>query len=243
MSLEDLVSGKRVIVVGPAPSIIGSRQGAYIDEYDIVVRVNKAIPVPPKLYKDIGKRTDILYHCLNMHPENGGAIDPELLQKHNIRHVRCPLPAIHPFNRDISRAAKIFKGTIPLSVVRESIYRVWETNMQSRPNTGIATILDLLCLPIKELYITGFTFFKGGYYSEYRPLNEDQVLHRMKKSGHHNQEKQLAYMQKILLNDKRVRMDLALSDIISGRVPLNIVNKEKTKETKEIATLTKRDHA
>ena len=46
-----------------------------IDSYDVVVRLNKAFPVPVELTSDIGRKTDILYNCLNNNKENGGAID------------------------------------------------------------------------------------------------------------------------------------------------------------------------
>ena len=87
--------------------------------------------------------------------------------------------------------------------------------MNTRPNTGIGAILDLLSYDIKELYITGITFFKGGYCSTYRPYNEQDVLNRMDATGNHNQHNQFDYMRNILLNDKRVKVDESLNNILS----------------------------
>ena len=86
--------------------------------------------------------------------------------------------------------------------------------MDSRPNSGTAAMVDLLSYNIKELYITGFTFFKGGYYKEYRKYNEKQVMDRMARAGHHNQEKQFRVMKDMLENDNRVKMDKALKRVL-----------------------------
>ena len=44
ISLNDnllrLVEGKRVAVIGPAPYLIGKNNGATIDKYDIIIRIN-----------------------------------------------------------------------------------------------------------------------------------------------------------------------------------------------------------
>ena len=220
MSIAELVKGKRVVVVGPAPSIVGSKQREKIDGYDIVVRINKAIPVPETMQNDIGTRTTILYNCLNVCPGNGGVLDPKVLKKAGVVHVRCPYPARPPFLCDIKNAQKLDWQGIGLSWTDTSKYNAWEQGMESRPNSGHCAIMDLLLHDISELYITGFTFFKGGYYSAYRNLNEAQVHERMNKAGNHNQEKQLEYMRRLLCSDKRVVMDRALQEIVDGTVPL-----------------------
>ena len=40
------LKNKRVALVGPASSVVGSQQQELLDSYDIVVRLNKAFPVP-----------------------------------------------------------------------------------------------------------------------------------------------------------------------------------------------------
>jgi hypothetical protein len=82
------------------------------------------------------------------------------------------------------------------------------------PNTGVNAIIDVLQHDIKELYITGLTFFKGGYVKQYRGYSESQVLARMAKYKLHDQDKQLAYMRKLLRDNPRVKLDKALHEII-----------------------------
>lgn len=219
-SFEEFIRGKRVVVVGPAPSIVHSRQREYIDGFDVIVRINKAVPIPETLHDDIGTRTDVLYNCLNTHEENGGALVPDQLSREGVKYVRCPYPNIKPFKKDIMQARQLQWGSIDLSSVDTAVYTTWQSAMNCRPNSGIGAILDLLQHPIHQLYITGFTFFKGGYYSAYRPLNEQQVMRRMDKAGNHNQKSQLRYMKARLKSDSRVLMDDALQEIIDGKVKL-----------------------
>jgi hypothetical protein len=58
------LEGKRVAVVGRAASLRGSGEGALIDSFDVVVRVNSLPPPDPNLWEDLGKRTDLLYTCV-----------------------------------------------------------------------------------------------------------------------------------------------------------------------------------
>lgn len=71
---------KTVALVGPSESISGTNKGHIIDKFDIVVRLNKSLPLPSKLAADIGTKTDILYNSLNTSDYPGqNKFYPELL--------------------------------------------------------------------------------------------------------------------------------------------------------------------
>lgn len=214
MNYHDFLKDKSVVIVGPAPSIINSNQGKFIDSFDIVVRINKALPIPPKLINDVGTKTDILYNCLKQTSDCGGKINFNLLKNNNVKYLSCPYPPIHPFKNDIAKFNKENKNYINFHHIDAQYYLKISQAMGTRPNSGICAILDILRFPIKKLYITGFTFFKGGYYKEYRPLNENQVLSRMSKFGNHDQNKQKIYMKKVLLNNNKVSLDNELKKIL-----------------------------
>ena len=70
--LHKYIANKKVCLIGGSPNIIGSNMGDYIDDH-VVVRANCHWPVPKclmendiapshDLTKDIGSRTDILFH-------------------------------------------------------------------------------------------------------------------------------------------------------------------------------------
>ena len=113
---------KKVVVVGPAPSIIGAKGGKDIDSYDVVVRINKAIPIPSKLYEDIGSRCDILYNCLNADPECGGKINFNKCKEIGIQYICCPYPPISPFKSDINKFIKINKNNFKFHHIDTKYY-------------------------------------------------------------------------------------------------------------------------
>jgi hypothetical protein len=227
----NFLKNKRIVVVGPAPTILGSKQRELIDGYDVVVRLNKALPLKAGLLDDVGTRTDVLYNCMNPSPECGDKIDEEMLHENGVKFLVSPYPPLrnakYRFKRDIDFFLKKRKGIVKFCWMDEHYFERLMRIMQV-PNTGICAILDILTVDIKELYITGFTFFKGGYIKEYRPYNEQQVLAKMAKHNLHNQEKQFRYMKDKLLGDSRVKMDQGLIDILNQDVSFKIDNKDKS---------------
>ena len=212
---EEYLKGKSVCIVGPAPSIIGSKQKDLIESFDVVVRVNRSIPVPIERIPDVGSRTDIYYHCMSQLPENGGPIQFDYLQD-KIEFIASPYPSIPPFDRDLSIFNKMNNDRLKLHVIDKQLYLNFSKEMNTRPNSGICAILDLLSYDIKELYITGFTFFKGGYDKTYRNQTEDQVMELMGRYNVHHIEPQIKYMKKKFQEDKRLKGDKKLMEIING---------------------------
>lgn len=214
----EYLKGKRIALVGPAPSILNSKQGKALEEYDVIVRLNKAVPVPDELFDDIGRRTDVLYNCMNPSEECGGKIDITELHRRGVKFLVSPFAPYktYRFGKDIKDFARRnldheygvrFCHIDPKYFARLMV-------LLKLPNTGIAAILDLLQHDIKSLYITGITFFKGGYIPQYRGYNEKEVMARMARFNLHDQERQLDYMRKILTDNPRVKTDAALAAIL-----------------------------
>lgn len=210
---HEYLKNKRVAIVGPAPSVIGSKQGEEIDSYDIIVRINKALPIPENLKSDIGSKTNVLFNCLNTSPDNGGYLHiPMLIQE--LDWIASPYAAIRPFDEDIRRFNNQLSGRLPFFVPETSWYLNIANEMGTRPNSGVLAILNCVNFEPSELYITGFTFFKGGYYKEYRQLNEQQVMSRMAQHGNHKQEPQIEYFKKYIAKKPFIKMDKALIEVL-----------------------------
>lgn len=207
------LKGKSVCLVGPAPSILEQEQGERIDSFDEVVRLNKALPLLKENEKYYGSKTTILYNCLNKDPESGGVLHIPYLEE-EINWLVCPYPNKQPFSQDINYFKSINKNRINFSYFNLEYYNKLEGEMKTRPNTGVLAILDLLSAEIKQLYISGITFFKGGYIKEYRNYSEAGVLKRMSEHGNHQQEPQINFMRNVLLSDSRVVMDNSLKQIL-----------------------------
>ncbi len=56
--IEKLFKGKRVALIGNSNKVIGKKYP--IDEYDVVVRINRAWDLPSSMKKDVGTQLDIL---------------------------------------------------------------------------------------------------------------------------------------------------------------------------------------
>ena len=239
---EEFLKGKKVAIIGPSPSVRNEENGDFIEEnYDIIVRINKQWKHDPKLDSFIGKRTDILYNCLDYKEDCGGMLNIDYIKKQNIKYIVDPLKFVY-FNkndRDPLFAGKkrldyytIFHlnnmGTIPFHTIKKEYYEEWDKKTQTRINTGMLAILHILKHDIKELYIKGFSFFRDGYLSDYRSkianINTNEknsgnlVYQYMQYRGNHDQKKQWLYFKELLKDEnisKKVKMDSTLEKIMN----------------------------
>jgi hypothetical protein len=58
-NLKHLVKGKKIVIVGSSPSLIGSNLGNVIDSHDLVIRINGTLRI--KNSQDFGQRTDCVF--------------------------------------------------------------------------------------------------------------------------------------------------------------------------------------
>jgi hypothetical protein len=181
-----LLEGKRVIVVGPAETMLGTREGSAIDSFDLVVRFNTAIeymPFAKDLARDIGARTDILY-C------NNEVLGDRIVRQQGVtpeRFVRaCDEVGVQYFvgtNNDFTHGAtdgRRPRGSEELADFRRflddhgvrancrslfstpHVLRRWLRGYIGR--TGFIGLVDLLRYDVRLLHVTGMTFYhKGGH--------------------------------------------------------------------------------
>ncbi len=211
----DYVKDKSVALVGPAESILNTKKGHIIDRFDVVVRLNKSIPLPKDLSKDIGTKTDVLYNSLNTSDFPGeNKLSPTLHKKYGIKFVCSSYPFNHSvFKDDILRYVRKYKFELPFKVMDDNRFRRFESALGTRPYTGTCAIMDLLCYPIKYLYITGLDFYYSRYYGQYREISKGQLKHT-RNSNIHNAKPQLAYLKHISLLDDRIILDSFLNKIV-----------------------------
>jgi hypothetical protein len=196
-------TGKRVVLIAPAPHIAEVKQD--LSKYDIVCRMNKAVPLPKEIIKTTGNRTDVLYLTPAVHPNKEWENIPELRVKPNILFSTVEGRTIHKY--------KPFKHKLKI-IGYEHFYNIWD-EIKSEPNMGLIAISDILSENPKELYITGMTFYQsGGYYKGYSiPAKEIQEM--VEKKGNifkHRQDPQIAYFKKHFKH--RVKMDKQLSEVM-----------------------------
>jgi|GEM_PF-2342451 len=207
-----LIKGKRVVIVGPGSHLIGSGQGGLIDRYDLVVRLNHMWPMDEGLHQDLGSKMDVLYHCANSDFDVRGLFTKEFKDTLFICHeigiqTSQLLSSAHDFSIP----------TLNVTPTYLTLARICRTC----PNTGTAAIYHLLGGDIRELYITGMTFFQEPYYPTYRGKGNQNRHWQNGKSpsqiGSHAIDRQNEFLAPLLRNDPRVRLDKKLKEILSSQ--------------------------
>jgi hypothetical protein len=211
----EYVSGKCIALIGPAESILNTNKGSVIDKFDIIVRLNKSIPLPIGLEHDIGSRTDIVYNSLNTSDYPGeNKFGTKLYKKHGIKFVSSSYPFNNNiFKQDILNYIRKYNFEIPFKTFDDNKFKNFEKYLGTRPYTGTCAIFDLLSYPIKYLYISGLDFYHSKYYKEYREMTKGQQKYS-RDSQIHNAKPQLNYLKNISLFDNRIILDSFLDTLL-----------------------------
>ena len=140
--------------------------------------------------------------------------------------VSCPYGKyISPFHGDITRFENINKKyNLPFHILNSEYYLEIANMLGTRANSGTLTILDLLCYDVKELHITGFTWFRDGWRKSYKDhceiFGEKEGKRKREEElsgefdGNHIQKPQEDLVREIYLNDNRVFIDDVMKDIL-----------------------------
>jgi len=211
----EYVRNKCIALVGPAESILDTNKGHVIDKFDIIVRLNKTIPVPEKLKKDIGSRVDVVYNSLNTSDFPGeNNLNTKLYKKNGVNFVCSSYPFNHAiFHDDIKNYVHKYKFDIPLKVMNDTKFHNFEKLLGTRPYTGTCAIMDLLSYPIQYLYITGLDFYHTKYYNEYRIMSKGSQKYT-KNNNIHKAKPQLEYLRNISFVDNRIILDEFLDKLL-----------------------------
>lgn len=212
------LKGKRIAVVGPADSTNDRGLGPFIDSFDVVIRINKAPfqirdGVRPR---DIGTKTDILFHSFFENDfSGGGSLDFRLFDQLGIQQVINPIPTFFGkrttfnFYKKYRLARRIY--TLP---------RAWFDDLTARafgpfrPTTGFCALMTALESPFATLFIAGFTFFKTPYADGYRDSLKDVETNRkyIQDSNQHSPE--LEYQQFIRLLRKHLSKSILVDEAL-----------------------------
>jgi succinoglycan biosynthesis protein ExoU len=158
MDFDSFVRGRRVAVVGPSRSLVGSGSSGEIDAHDLVVRLNHGWPVPEPLHADLGRRIDVLYHCCN------GDVPIGRVFAGGVDRLRW---ACYEKDRDTPAllAACRRDGVDTLDVT--GVYTALRERLRTYPNTGLVAIHHLLDAGAAGVAIFGMTFFREPYRDGY----------------------------------------------------------------------------
>ena len=225
---SEILKGQRVVLLGHAPHLRGSGYGHFIEQYDLIVRINDGIPeagepdtnppegdpqpclglaMPRTLVPDIGYRTNILYHQLDL------AYWPSVVDLAIEAGVKVLCSAYAKGLYDswgvlTDKVWHLAYGRIPFRETPMVIYNQLEMGADIHPTPGAMAIMDLLSFDLAELFLTGFTFYAGSDEGDYR----DSFL---ASGSSHAPIKEAQLLTWLISRDSRVTVDPVLADIIT----------------------------
>ena len=163
--------GSRVIVLGPASTVLEDLDAVDVDSFDFIVRLNNGIALALQNPDVLGSRTDILFHNLNETGDrSAGAIPIPLLLKHKVRHLVFPHWGFRGSKAGLY-TKKVEVGSHPQIslVVPPAAFceGVRQRLADHKPTTGASALLFFLECDLHELQVHGFTFFQTAYLTGY----------------------------------------------------------------------------
>lgn len=175
-SLSDRIKDKNVIVVGPAPYLIGKKFGKFIDSHDVVVRINLGGSLSQKNPEDFGVKQDVTYINHAVRNELLTDFSNHVLSTSEYVVAQC---SIQKGNNGVNceRCCKKIKNG--QEFFENKHYRCefladyglcknkfvmldtepLKEKLNAEPLMGYAAIVHLLSLEPKKLHVTGFDFY------------------------------------------------------------------------------------
>lgn len=216
----EIFKNKRVAVIGAADSAFEQENGDFIDGFDYVIRINKA---PHSLTAEktsfIGSKTDVLYHSFYENTESGGGpIDFDLYQRKGIQFLVNPNNNLSGLRTHLAYFKRNQDPRMTY-ILSRSLYRDMTRKFGKwTPTIGFSALYSVLHSKCKEVYITGFTFFKTPYADNYRDHFKDMKVNQkfIEKQGIHNPDLELMEFirQLRISNASSVVLDGALKSIV-----------------------------
>lgn len=217
-----LFKDKRIAIVGPAGSVFKEENGEFIDQFDYVIRINKApYSLQPEKAKHQGMRTDILFHSFYENNETGGGpLNFALYKEKKIRYVVNPRNDFRGWRMSFNFYKKyLLKETTYL--LPSALYkRMLKPFGKLRPTIGFTALQAAVESPCKEVFVTGFTFFKTPYAPGYRDNLIDLEVNKkhLKDHGVHDPDLEFTLFSKLIDNSlvQKLHFDKELTQIIAS---------------------------
>lgn len=215
-NIRELIQDKTVAFIGPAPTLIGSGMGEVIDSYDVVCRVNSGFNVPQNIKLDYGSRCDLLFHSCDDHSINDLK---KLLNEYAPPYFCLPLEDSRGKNNLRKDKFRIIEeyGTYCYHAGNKLRLKIQE-KVQDNPNTGFVSIFVILNFEPKNIFLGGFSFYKGNkYYDGY--LNK--YLEKI-----HSQTEQINFFKNIYKNNSEI---IDVDYFLQNNILDNNINYEEKK--------------
>lgn len=228
-TLEQYLEGKTVALVAGGNSLVGEGLGSIIDSYDVVVRMNRALPLDPSKSEDIGTRTDVLYNCLDGAPDAGGPIVPMLWINNGVKYICSTYPESEFFT--FPQRSKGLENFLPTRWIPDEVYYPIKDHIKGRPNSGTCTLVDLLSFDIEKVHLFGLDFHRTLYDTEYLrqggSVADFERLLSTNPRDRHDPDSQYLFFKNILYkSDNRIEIEDYFKEILTDPTFDNLYFKE-----------------
>ncbi|CEN34767.1 glycosyltransferase family 29 protein [Capnocytophaga cynodegmi] len=177
--------GKSIAIVGGADSVFSEKKGAYIDSFDVVIRINRGINVSIGNEEYLGTRTDVLFHGLNEGDFGAGKIEVDKWKSKGVQNIVFPLIG-KDFKYMVDNFCLKNKSKLPLMRITKEMYNeIIQTLKGYNATTGFATIYLISKINYKKLYVTGFTFLRTPHCKGYNEYSYNELKAKVEKVGFH----------------------------------------------------------
>lgn len=211
----DFIRYKRVIIVGPAGYMVGSGLGEWIDSFDVVVRVNHAIPIAYP--EDYGTRTDVLYHVLSHRlPKDTmkTCIEPEEVDAWVEADVKWLVSRRAAMSKRIREVGPFLRDKLSWCCMNPAFYAKARREIKEKsPNTGIAAIMHMLSGNVRSLNVVGFDLYTTGVYKGYGDVSDGEDAAKVNDKWH-SKDAQLEYLKSLVARDPRLKIDDHLKGVL-----------------------------
>ena len=218
---------KKIIIVGPSSSLLNFKNGKFIDSFDVICRIKKSFPVDEKLEKYIGKKTNILVTHLKStnrikegknkftyYQNNFQIKKPKHFNK--LDYFYFPYPLVKQFLGFYDNFVMQFPQIKTEIIIPESNNNYFDIKKELNnydPKIALMFIYDILKYDFKELYVTGLTFEADGFLNNYK-TDKDFKNCNDRTNNLHNSNLEFDFFKKLLFQDKRIKVDKILSNLI-----------------------------
>lgn len=221
LKMAKVLNGKQVIIVCPSKSIESSGLGTFINNHDIVVRLNNGYNLKPNQQRDFGSKTDIIYHYLGLQSENQTDYDLKKMVEAGTKMLVIP-PRPEKIHFEIFLERNVSAGLQFLRIDEAEKEELW-TEIGCLPFCGIWAVFHLLKFSVKSVQVIGMNFFTTGHYTGYDNRTEQQQIAYALRSQYdrrgiekqHHIPPQKEFLKKLYKTESRLRLDEVTKNAIS----------------------------
>lgn len=217
--LTQIFKGKKVIIIGPADTANQYCTPEFVNQFDVVVRVNRSFPVSEENAKFTTNRCDVLFHSLVESGEwSAGVLDFKNLAGEGLKNLVFPI-SLAKHHKTAYKIKNRIPKTIGFYRPKIDLYKDMVASCAGfQPTTGFSAIyLSLKAQPAK-VFITGFSFYQTAYAGSYRNEinNMNAWVKKINDKGDHNLKAEFDSLLKACKASKGVELDPFIDELFAN---------------------------